>query len=103
MSDKIDRENGQNENDEDMMITLEFEDGENVVVEPLFIFNFEDKDYIALVPVDEDSEDVYLYIYHELDDDEFEFMDIEDDDEFDRVAAEFERIIEETQDLDGEE
>ena len=101
MSDKNDRGNGQN--DEEMKITLEFEDGENVEVAPLFIFNFDNKDYIALVPLDEESEDVYLYIYHDLDNDEFEFLDIEDDDEFDRVAAEFERIIEETEGLDEEE
>ena len=103
MSDKMDRENGQNENEEEMRITLEFDDGQKVDVEPLFIFNFEDKDYIALVPLDEKSDDIYIYIYHELDNDEFEFLDIEDDDEFDRVAAEFERIIEEAEIPDDEE
>ena len=36
-------------------------------------------------------------IYHiESDDGEFELLDIEDDAQFDRVAAEFERIVEET-------
>ena len=83
--------------EEDMSITLEFDDGEKVIVEPLFIFNLEGKDYIALVPTDEESEDVYLYIYHDLADEEFEFLDIEDDDEFDRVVAEFERIVEEAE------
>ena len=83
--------------DESMNITLEFDDGEKVVVEPLFIFNLDNKDYIALAPEDEESEDVYLYIYKELPNDEFEFLDIEDDAEFDKVSAEFERIIEETE------
>ena len=107
MTDKLDHGEGctcgcQDEKDEEMKITLEFDDGENVEVEPLFIFNLDGKDYIALVPTDEESDDVYLYIYHDLDDEEFEFLDIEDDDEFDRVSAEFERIIEETEGLEEE-
>lgn len=105
MTDKIDHGEGctcgcQDEKDEDMSITLEFDDGEKVVVEPLFIFNLDGKDYIALVPEDEESEDVYLYIYHDLADEEFEFLDIEDDDEFDRVSKEFERIIEESGEIE---
>ncbi len=102
MADKINHGEGcscgcQDGADEDMSITLEFDDGEKVEVEPLFIFSIDNKDYIALVPVDEESDDVYLYIYNELGDEEFEFLDIEDDEEFDRVSAEFERIIDETE------
>ena len=78
-------------------ITLEFDDGENIVCEPLFIFDFEDQDFIALVPVDEDNDEVFLYLYNEFDNGEFEFLDIEDDAAFDRVAKEFERIIEEAE------
>ena len=85
------------ENDELITITLEFDDDEKVVVEPLFIFEVDEKEYIALAPVDEESDDVYLYEYKELDNDEFEFLDIENDAEFDKVAAEFERIIEEAE------
>ncbi|MCF0228232.1 MAG: DUF1292 domain-containing protein [Parasporobacterium sp.] len=85
-----------------MSITLEFDDGENVVVEPLFIFSLNNKDYVALVPVDEESDDVYLYIYRELPEDEFEFLDIEDDEEFEAVSAEFERIIAESEGADEE-
>jgi len=83
--------------DEDVpTITLEFDD-ESVECEPLFVFEFEGTDYIALWPVDESSDDVYLYEYHELNDTEFEFIDIEDDDLFDRVSEEFERIMEEVE------
>ncbi len=78
-------------------ITLEFDDGENIVCEPLFIFDFEEQDYIALVPVDEDNDEVFLYLYNEFDNGEFEFLDIDDDAQFDRVAKEFERIIEEAE------
>lgn len=81
-------------------ITLEFDEGEKVVVEPLFIFTLDGKEYIALIPEDEESDDVYLYIYNELSEDEFEFLDIDDDDEFDRVCKEFERITDEAQDAE---
>lgn len=85
-------------NQEDVpQITLEFDDGEDIVCEPLFIFDFEEQDYIALVPLEEDNDEVFLYLYNEYDNGEFEFLDIEDDEQFDRVAAEFERIIEEAE------
>ncbi|MBR3245889.1 MAG: DUF1292 domain-containing protein [Parasporobacterium sp.] len=84
-------------------ITLEFDDGENVVCEPMFVFDFEDQDYIALVPVDENDEDVYLYLYNEYENGDFEFLDIEDDDQFDRVVAEFERLVEEIESLESKE
>ena len=49
------------------------------------------KEYIALIPLD-DSDDVYIYGYKEVGDDEFELVDIEDDAEFEKVAAEFDKI-----------
>ena len=76
-------------------ITLEFEDGENVVCEPLFIFYFEEQDFIALMPEDESKDDVFLFVYNEFDNGEFELLEIEDDDQFDRVVSEFERLSEE--------
>lgn len=88
--------------EEDMTITLEFDDGEKVLCEPLFVFDYEGTDYVALVPVDEDSDDVYLYQYVELSDDEFEFLDIESDELFDKVSEEFERIMEEADALEEE-
>lgn len=87
----------QDGSDEEMKITLEFDDGEKVEVVPLFVFALDNKDYVALVPENEESEDVYLYRYHDLSDEEFEFLDIEDDEEFDRVCQEFERILEEAE------
>ncbi len=92
-----DHDNECGSQDEVLKITLEFDDGEDVVCEPLFIFDFDGKEYIALVPYDEESDDVYIYAYNELGDDEFEFLDIDSDEEFDKVVAEFERIIEEAE------
>ena len=80
--------------DEAEFITLEFEDGEEVEAEIMGIFDVEGKEYIALIP-DDDSDDVYLYGYKEISDDEFELIDIEDDAEFEKVVAEFEKLTEE--------
>ncbi len=84
-------------NEENITITLEFDNDEKVEAEPLFIFDVNGKDYVALVPVDEEADDVFLFVYNELENDEFEFLDIESDEEFDLVAKEFERIVEETE------
>ncbi|MBR4151175.1 MAG: DUF1292 domain-containing protein [Firmicutes bacterium] len=78
--------------DEDSdFITLEFEDGQEVECEIMGIFDLDEKEYIALIP-DDDSDDIYLYGYKEISDEEFELIDIEDDAEFEKVVAEFDRI-----------
>lgn len=72
-------------------ITLEFDDGESVECEVMGVFEFEGKEYIALIPSD-DSDDVYIYGYKEIDDEEFELIDIDDDEEFQKVVEEFEKM-----------
>ena len=89
-----DNKKNQAVDDEAEFITLEFEDGEEVEAEIMGIFDVEGKEYIALIP-DDDSDDVYLYGYKEISDDEFELIDIEDDAEFEKVVAEFEKLTEE--------
>ena len=75
-------------------ITLEFDDGVEVDCEIMGVFDFEGKEYIALIPND-DTDDVYIYGYKEIGEDEFELVDIEDDAEFEKVVAEFDKIMEE--------
>ena len=77
--------------DDEDFITLEFENGEEVECEIMGIFDVEDKEYIALLP-DDGTDDVYLYGYKEINDEEFELVDILDDDEFDKVAAVFNEL-----------
>ena len=79
------------EYDDENIITLEFEDGKEVEAEIMGVFECDGKEYIALIP-DDDTDDVYLYGYKEVSDEEFELIDIEDDDEFDRVAKEFDKL-----------
>ena len=77
---------------EDEIITLEFDDGESFECGIMGVFDLEDKQYIALEAFD-DSNDVYLYGYVPTDDD-FELLDIPEE-EFDKVAAEFDRLMDE--------
>ena len=86
------------EEDEDFL-TLEFDDGTEVECEILGVFECEGKEYIALIP-DDGTDDAYIYGYLEVGDDEFDLIDIEDDDEFERVVEEFDKIIDE---MDAEE
>ena len=76
------------------IITLEFDDGEDVECEIMGIFDVDGKEYIALVPLD-GSDDVYIYGYKEQGEDEFELIDIDDDKEFEKVVAEFDKIVDE--------
>ena len=82
-----------NEEEADI-IPLEFDDGAEVECEIMGVFDYEGKEYIALIP-DDGSDDVYIYGYKEVGDDEFELVDIEDDDEFEKVVAEFDKIMDE--------
>ena len=77
---------------EDEILTLEFDDGESFECGIMGVFDLDDKQSIALEAFD-DSNDVYLYIYEPTDDD-FELLDIPEED-FDRVAAEFDRLMDE--------
>ena len=88
---------GEDDDDEPMIITLEFEGGEEVEAEAMGIFEVDGNEYIALIP-DDGSDDVYLYGYKELDEEEFELVDIEDEAEFEKVVAEFDALMAEEED-----
>ena len=79
------------------IITLEFDEGEEVECEIMGVFDFNGKEYIALIP-DDGTDDVYIYGYKEIGEEEFEIVDIEDDAEFEAVAAEFDKIMDEKKD-----
>ena len=73
-------------------VTLEFDDGAEVECEIMGVFDADGKDYIALIP-DDGTDDVYIYGYKEVGDDEFEIIDINDDAEFQRAVEEFDKIV----------
>ena len=77
-------------------ITLEFDDGTEMECEIMGVFEVDGSEYVALLP-DDGSDDVYLYGFEETGEDEYELRDIEDDEEFARVDAEFSRLIDEAE------
>ncbi len=89
-------DNKNNMQEEADIITLEFDDGVELECEIMGIFDHAGKDYIALIPLD-DSDDVYLYGYNEVGEDEFELVDIEDEELFKRVVEEFDAIMAENE------
>ena len=77
--------------EETEVITLEFDDGVEVECEIMGVFDYEGKEYIALIPND-GTDDVYIYGYKEVGEEEFELVDLEDE-EFDKAVAEFDAIM----------
>jgi len=75
--------------EEDDILTLEFDDGVEEECGILGVFDAGGKEYIALNPLG--TEDVYIYGYKEYDED-YELIDITDDEEFKVAAAEFEKL-----------
>ena len=75
-------------------VTLTLDDGTVQECVILTIFQAGDKNYIALLPLDENLEpneagDVYLYQYNETEDGEPDLGNIEDDDEYEIAADAF--------------
>lgn len=83
------------EEDDMDIITLTLDDNTEMECGVLGIFEVEGTEYIALVSIE--TQDVYLYKYNELPGkaDEFELLDIENDEEFKKVEAAFNSLMEE--------
>ena len=86
--------------DEEMTVELDLEDGSHVVCAIITILECQGKDYIVLLPLDENGEnddgEVWFYRYHEDEIDanaepELEF--IEDDEEYEIVADAFDEYL----------
>lgn len=88
---------------EDLRVTLTLEDNLEVECKILTIFDLEDQNYIVLMPEeDEDDEDeeeteVFIYRYFEDEDGNPSIEDIEDDDEYDAVTDRFEELLDEAE------
>lgn len=81
----------EHEGHEDAVIYVTFEDEDReVACDVLGIFEVDDVEYIALAPQDE--EDILIYRYAEEGDD-IKLDEIETDEEYDRVAAEFDEMF----------
>lgn len=91
-----------NEN-ESLTVTLTLKNNEELECAVLNIFEADEKEYIALLPLDEngDNTDGQIYLYRFIDNGEEEepgLENIEEDEEFDRVSAIFNEWLD-TQDF----
>ena len=85
---------------EEMTVELELEDGTNVNCAVITIMTVEQRDYIVLLPIDDNGEnedgEVWFYRYSENPDDPNEepVLDyIEDDEEYEKVADAFDEYL----------
>ena len=83
--------------DDDVVVTLNLDDGSEVTCEILTIFDIGDQDYIVLLPLDENGEEnadgeVYIYRYFEDETGAPSLDNIESDDEYATVSAKFDEL-----------
>lgn len=74
-------------NEDEKYLNLVLENEEELKCSVLSIFEIEEKEYIALLPVGEDQVLIYRYIEHS--DEDFELENIESDEEFAKVEDVF--------------
>ncbi|NLL92627.1 MAG: DUF1292 domain-containing protein [Clostridiales bacterium] len=94
-------DNMENE-DEDMFVTLELDDGTEVECVVVTIFEAAGKDYIALLPnegPEADEGEVFLYSYEEDEEGNPILNNIESDDEYEAVSDAFDEWLD-TQEFD---
>lgn len=95
--------------DETVTVTLTLDNDEVIECAVLTIYEVENKEYIALLPIDEDGEnedgEVFIYRYVETEDGEPTLENIEDDDEYEAAADAFDEWLDEQEfeDMDIEE
>ena len=84
---------------EEVTVTLTLDTDEVIECAVLTIYSVDDKEYIALLPLDEDGDneegDVYIYRYVETEDGEPTLENIEDDDEYEAAADAFDEWLDE--------
>lgn len=89
-------------NEEDMFVSLSLDDGSEAECKILTIFEVDEQNYIALIPLDEngkENEDGEVYIYRYFEDEEGNpyLENIETDDEYDAVSDRFDELLDEAE------
>ena len=85
-------------NDDEMFVTLTLEDNSEVECVVITIFEAGDRDYIALLPTDDDGSEegeVYLYRFDEDEEGNPSLSNIESDEEYEVVADRFDEWLDE--------
>lgn len=88
--------------DDDIRVTLTMDDGSDVECEILTIFDVGDQDYIALLPLDDQDEpnedgEVFIYRYFEDSNGDPSLENIEDDEEYEAVADRFDELLDDAE------
>ena len=79
---------------QEMFVTLDLDDGSQLECQILTIFDVDNQNYIALVPVDNDDE-VIFYRYFEDEEGNPSLENRDHDDEFDAVSDRFDELLDE--------
>lgn len=95
-------DNRPNNDDTDILVTLDLDDGSQVECEILTIFSVGEQDYIALLPLDDKGEpnedgEVFIYRYSEDADGNPSLDNIQDDDEYEAVSDRFDELLDEAE------
>lgn len=84
---------------EEVTVTLTLDNDEEIECAVLTIYSVDDKEYIALLPLDEEGDneegEVYIYRYVETAEGEPTLENIEDDDEYEAAADAFDEWLDE--------
>ncbi len=88
--------------EEDICVTLDMDDGTQVECEILTIFEVDGRDYIVLYPLTENGHEnndgtVYIYRYLEDEDGNPSLENIQNDDEFKVVEEKFDELLDEAE------
>ena len=81
----------------DVYVTLDLDDGSTVECSILSIFDVQDQDYIALLPLDENGQnedgEVYLYRYSKDTNGQPKLENIESDEEYEIASDAFDELL----------
>lgn len=88
----MDKKNNNLEDDEKVIMSFLDENGEKVDFEAVAKIYLKEKEYLLLAPVDEESEDIYVFRVDEKDGKE-ELNLVEDDKEFLEVKKEYKKLL----------
>lgn len=77
------------------LMTLTLEDDSVIQLQPLVTIGYQGKEYLALTPAGEESEDVYFYEFVEHQENEIELRNIEEESILEVVLDEFEKWFDE--------
>lgn len=95
-------DNRPNNDDTDILVTLNLDDGTQVECEILTIFTVGEQDYIALLPLDDKGEpneegEVFIYRYSEDAEGNPSLENIQDDEEYEAVSDRFDELLDEAE------